>query len=90
LEDIIYHCLEYGQTVSHTKEHYQGLEQSMVGTEHGLLFISRLDIYIVKAPVNIKLGEVLGFIELRDKFRYQRKKVLVFDYYSIERVIVLD
>jgi len=58
--------------------------------EHSLLFISRLDIYIVEALADIKLSKVLGSMELQDKFRDQEEEVLVLDYYSIKRVIVLD
>jgi len=58
--------------------------------EHSLLFISRLDIYIVEALADIKLSKVLGPMELQDKFRDQEEEVLVLDYYSIKRVIVLD
>ena len=58
--------------------------------EHSLLFISRLDIYIVEALADIKLSKVLGPMELQDKFRDQEEEVLVLDYYSIKRVIVLN
>jgi len=58
--------------------------------EHSLLFISRLDMYIVEALADIKLSKVLGSMELQDKFRDQEEEVLVLDYYSIKRVIVLD
>jgi len=58
--------------------------------EHSLLFISRLDMYIVKALADIKLSKVLGPMELQDKFRDQEEKVLILDYYSIKRVIVLN
>jgi len=58
--------------------------------EHSLLFISRLDIYIVEALADIKLSKVLGPMELQDKFRDQEEEVLILDYYSIKRVIVLN
>ena len=64
LEDVVHHYLEYGWTVSHTKKYYQQLKQSMVGMEHGLPFISGLDMYIVETPANIKLGEILGSTKL--------------------------
>ena len=46
--------------------------------------------YIVEALADIKLSKVLGPMELQDKFRDQEEEVLVLDYYSIKRVIVLD
>ena len=46
--------------------------------------------YIVEALADIKLSKVLGSMELQDKFRDQEEEVLVLDYYSIKRVIVLD
>jgi len=58
--------------------------------EHSLLFISRLDMYIVEALADIKLSKVLGSMELQDKFRDQEEEVLILDYYSIKRVIVLN
>ena len=89
-DNIVHYCLEYSWTVSHTKEYYQELEQSVVGIEYSLPFISGLNIYVVEVPVDIKLGEVLGSVELQDKFRDQGKRVLVFDHHSIKRAIVLD
>jgi len=90
LEDVIHHHLEHGWTVSHTEEHYQGLKQSTNGIEHGLPFIFRLDMHVVEAPADIKLSEVLGPIELQNKFGDQEKGVLVLDCYGIKRAIVLD
>ena len=58
--------------------------------EYGLPFISGLDVHVVEALADIKLGEVLGSMELQDKFGDQGKRVLVFDCHSIERAIVLD
>ena len=46
--------------------------------------------HVVEALADIKLGEVLGSVELQDKFGDQRKRILVFDCHSIERAIVLD
>jgi len=62
----------------------------MVGAESCLPFISGLDAYIIKVPTDIEFCEVLGSAELRDEFRDERERVLVFDGYGIQHVIVLD
>jgi len=62
----------------------------MVGTESRLPFISRLDAYIIEAPTDVELCEVLGSAELRDEFRDERERVSVFDGYGVQRTIVLD
>ena len=46
--------------------------------------------HVVEAPADIKLSEVLGPIELQNKFGDQEKGVLVLDCYGIKRAIVLD
>ena len=53
LEDIVYHGLEGCQTVSHPKEHYQRFKEFLACLEGSLPFISRLDAYIIKTPIDI-------------------------------------
>ena len=67
-EDIIHYCLEGGQTVSHSKEHYQRFEQATVGIEGSLSLISELDTYIVETPVDVQFGKVSGSTELQHEF----------------------
>ena len=53
LEDIIYYCLEGSRAVCHFKEHYQGFKQISISTKDSLLFISRLDLYIVESLLDV-------------------------------------
>jgi len=52
-EDVIHHGLEDGQTVSHSKEHYQGFEQTSIGPEGCLLLVSGLNADVVETPADI-------------------------------------
>ena len=90
LEDVIHHCPEGGQTVSHTNKYHKGLKQTMVSMEGYLSLISGLDTYIVKSPSNVKFGKVLGSTKLRDKLRNQGKRVLVLNYHGIKCSVVLN
>jgi len=53
LEDVIYHGLEGGWTVSHSKEHYQGFEQASIGLESRLPLVSRLNANVVETPTDV-------------------------------------
>ena len=89
-EDVVHHSLEGSGAVGHSEEHYERFEEAAIGTEGCLPLISRLDSYIVETPSDVKLGEVLGSMELGDKFGDERERVPVLDSYSVQRVIVLD
>jgi len=52
-EDVVYHGLESGWTVSHSKEHYQGFEQALIGLEGRLPLISGLNANVVETPTDI-------------------------------------
>jgi len=71
MENVIYHGLESSWTISHTEEHYQRLEKSMVYVKCGLLFISRLDLDIIEIPVNIQFGKLLCSLKLWNKLEDQ-------------------
>ena len=90
LEDIIHHSLEGGQTVSHSKEHYQEFEQASIGLEGHLPLISGLNANIVETPTDIQLGEVSGPTELGHEFGDQWERVLVLDRHGVECLIVLN
>ena len=90
LEDVIHHCPEGGQTVSHTNKYHKGLKQTMVSMEGCLELISELDTYIVKSLSNVEFGEVLGSVKLRDKLRNQRERVLVLNCCGIKCLVVLN
>jgi len=55
-----------------------------------LPLISRLDTDIVEAPVNIKLSEVLGSAELRDKLGDQGERIFILNHHGIKGSIILD
>jgi len=70
-KDVVYHGLEGGQTVSHSKEHYQGFKQASIGSEGHLPLVFGLNANIVETLTDIQLGEVPGPIELGHEFRDQ-------------------
>jgi len=82
-EDVVHHSLEGDRTVGHSEEHYERFEEAMVGAEGCFPFISRLDMYVIETPLDIKFCEVPGSVELGDEFRDERKGVSVLDGYSI-------
>ena len=89
-EDVVYHSLEGGRTVGHSKEHHERFEEATVGTEGCFPFISGLYVYVIETPLDIKFCEVLGSAELGDEFRDEREEVSVLDSYGVQRTIVLD
>jgi len=89
-EDVIHYGLEGGQTVSHSKEHYQGFEQASIGLEGHLPLISGLNVNVVETPTDIQLGEVSGPAELGHEFGDQWERVLVLDCHRVECSIVLN
>jgi len=82
--------LEGGQTVSHSKEHYQEFEQASIGLEGRLSLVSGLNANVVETPTDIQLGEVSGPAELGHEFRDQWERVLVLDHHRVECSIVLN
>jgi len=82
--------LEGGGTVGYSKEHYKGFKEALVGTEGCLLFVSGLDMYIIETPLDVKLCEVLGSVELGDELGDEREGVPILDGYSVQHTIILD
>jgi len=82
-EDIIHHSLEGSGAVGHSKKHYEGFKEAMVGAEGRFPFISGLDAYIIETPVDIQFCEVSGSTELRDEFRDERERISVLDGYGV-------
>jgi len=82
--------LEGGGTVGHSEEHYKGFEEAAIGTEGCLLFVSRLDSYVIETPSDVKLCEVLSSAELGDELGDEGEGVPVLDSDSVQRAIVLD
>ena len=60
LEDVVHYCLEGGWAVGHSKEYYQGFEQSMVGMKSSLPLASGFNLYVVETPMDIQLSKILG------------------------------
>ena len=52
-EDVVHHSLEGGRTISYSEEHHEGFKEAMIGMEGRLLFISRLDAYVIETPVDV-------------------------------------
>jgi len=82
--------LEGGGTVGHSEEHHERFEEAAIGMEGCLPFVSGLDMYIIETPSDVKFCEVLGSVELGDKFGDEGEGVSVLDGYGVQRAIVLD
>jgi len=82
--------LEGGWAVSHTKEHYQGFKQTLIGLEGCLPLVSKLDTDVVETPTNVHLGEISGSAELQYEFGDEWEGVLILDHYGIECSVVLN
>jgi len=82
--------LEGGGTVGYSEEYHERFKEAVIGIEGCLPFVSGLDTYVIETPSNVKLCEVLGSVELGDKFGDKRERVSVLDGYGVQRVIVLD
>ena len=80
----------FSGTVGHSEEHYKGFEEAAISTEGCFLFVSRLDLYIIETPSDVKLCEVLGSTELEDEFGDKGEGVPVLDGYGVQCAIVLD
>jgi len=89
-EDVVHHSLEGGGTVGHSKEHHERSEEAVVGVKDCFPLIYGLDTYIIETSLDIKLCEVLGSVELGDKFRNEGEGVPVLDGYGVQYTIVLD
>jgi len=89
-EDVVHHSLEDSGAVGHSKKHYKGFEEAMVGTEGRLPFVSGLDVYIIETPADIQFCEIPGSTELGDEFGDERKRVSVLDGYGVQCMVVLD
>ena len=89
-KDVVYHSLEGSRTVGHSEEHHERFKEAAIGTEGCLLFISGLDAHIVETPVDVKFYEVLGSMELGDKFGDEGKGVFILDGYGVQHMIVLN
>jgi len=62
----------------------------MVSTESSLPLIARLNIYVIKPSLDIKLDEVFGSTKLWDKLRDQQERVFVLNSYKVKCLVVLD
>ena len=51
--------------------------------------IARLNIYVVKSPVDIQLSKVASFLDFSDQFEEQREQILILDSCYIESYVVL-
>jgi len=47
-------------------------------------------VYIIETPADIQFGEILGSMELGDKFGDEGKRIFILDGYSIQSTVVLD
>jgi len=55
----------------------------VVSLESGLSLIFRFNLHIIEVLVDIQFGEILDLAELKNKFRDEGKRVLIFNSYGI-------
>ena len=89
-ENIVHHSLEGSRAISHSKKYYKGFEETMVGAEGHLPFVSRLDAYIIETPVDIQFCEIPGSVKLGDELGDKGERVSVLDSYGVQCTVVLD
>ncbi|KAG5336756.1 hypothetical protein C0989_011889 [Termitomyces sp. Mn162] len=77
-EDVIHHGLKGGRAVGESKEHNKQLEQSPVGLEGSLPFVSFLDMHVVVAPLDVQFSEVSYTLEVVDELGDEGEGVAVF------------
>jgi len=75
--------LEGSGAVGHFKKHHKRFEEAVVGVEGRFPFISRLDAYIIEAPVDIEFCEVFSSLELRDEFGDKRERISILDSHGV-------
>ena len=63
-KDTVHHRLEGGRGVCQSEEHHCRLKEPSAAYEGGLVFVSFLDPDVVERPSDVKLGEVLGGLDL--------------------------
>ena len=89
-ENIIHHSLEGSRAVGHSKEHHERFKEAAIGVEGRLLFISRFNAHIVEPSPDVKFCEVLGSMELGDKFGDEGERIPILDSHGVQCTIVLD
>ena len=70
-------------TIGYPKEHHKRFKETMISTEGHFPFISRLDAYIIEAPVDIEFCEVFSSLELRDEFGDKRERISILDSHGV-------
>ena len=89
LEGVIHESLECCWGVTKAKEHDGGFEESFVGDEGSLPLVTVLDVNIVVAPMNIKLGKVASVFQLVHEVRNKGKGVCISGGMFVEVAIIL-
>jgi len=89
-EDVVHHSLEGSGAIGHSEEHYKGFEEALVSAKGHFPLISGLDVYIIETPADIQFCEVLGSMELGDKFGDEEERIFILNSYSVQSMIVLD
>jgi hypothetical protein len=89
-EDLVHHGLECGGGVAKAEEYDQWFKATAIGNECGFPLVTFSNSHIVISPMNVKLGEDLGILDLINEFRDQWERVVILDSHAIEFPIVLD
>jgi len=57
-EDVVYHSLEGSGAVGHSEKYYKRFKEAMVGAEGRLLFVFRLNAYIIETTADVQFCEI--------------------------------
>ena len=88
-EDVVHEGLKGGGSVTESKEHDSGFEESHGGDESGLPLIFLSDANVVIPPMNVEFGEQGGFLHVVDEFGDQGERIGVSDGVGVQVVVVL-
>ena len=88
-EGVVHKSLEHCGGVGKSKEHYHWFEEAFVCDEGSFPLMAIFDANIVVSPVDVKLGEQFGILELVDKVRDEGEWVGVMGGMFVQISVVL-
>ena len=89
-ENLIHHCLEYGQWIAKSEEHDKWFKAALICDKGSFPFIAFLDLNIIVSPVYNEFGKDLCILDLINEFGDQREGITVLYGQGIEFPIVLN
>jgi hypothetical protein len=88
-EDVVHEGLECGWQITEAEVHHRWLEQSTSCFEHGFVFVSFSDAYVVVSLADIELGEYDGSAKVANEISDEWEGVLITNRPTIDLAVVL-